>query len=80
MLAATQRDAAANIGFVTHGRDVTLITAYFGGAIALHLRNNDPAINFVRALAVCGLLWLPVYLRNPGLIALLPFKRSPSMR
>jgi hypothetical protein len=49
MLAAMQRDAATNIGFV-------------------------------RAHAVCGLLWLPVYLRNPGLIALLPFKRSPSVR
>jgi hypothetical protein len=53
-----------------------LISAYFGGAIALHLRAEDAVVNFIRALAVCGLLWLPVYLRNPELRRLLPFKRA----
>jgi hypothetical protein len=53
-----------------------LISAYFGGAIALHFRNNDAPANFLRALGVCGLLWLPIYLRNPTLMRLLPVKRA----
>lgn len=52
-----------------------LLTGYFGGAIATHVRIGDPA--FVAAL-VCGVLvWLGLFLRDRRVRALIPL-RAPT--
>jgi hypothetical protein len=53
-----------------------LLTGYFGGAIATHVRIGDPA--FVAAL-VCGVLvWLSLYLRDPRVRELIPLRAPPA--
>ena len=49
-----------------------LLTGYLGGAVATHVRVHD---NFVAAVIVGILVWLAVYLRDPRVRALLPFRR-----
>ena len=50
-----------------------LLTGYFGGAMATHLRIGDPG--WPLAL-VCGILvWAGLFLRDPRLRALLPLRR-----
>jgi len=50
-----------------------LMTGYFGGAIATHLRAGDPGWPLA---VVCGILvWLGLYLRDSRLRALLPLRR-----
>ena len=50
-----------------------LLTGYFGGAVATHLRVADPG--WPLAL-VCGILvWLGLFLRDPRLRALLPLRQ-----
>ncbi len=52
-----------------------LMTAYFGGAVATHLRIADPGWPLA---VVCGILvWAGLYLRDPRLRALLPFRSRP---
>ncbi len=52
-----------------------LLTGYIGGAICTHLRIGD---TFVVPHIVIGILfWLGIYLREPRLWALLPFRRTP---
>lgn len=49
-----------------------LLTGYLGGAIITHLRVGDPYIvQFILGVAVWAALWL----REPRLHALLPFRR-----
>jgi hypothetical protein len=49
-----------------------LLTGYLGGAIATHVRVNDPFI----APAIVGIfVWLGIYLRDPRVRALLPLRR-----
>ncbi len=49
-----------------------LLTGYFGGAIATHVRLEQPA--FVMAFAIGVLAWLGIYLRDARLRALLPLR------
>ena len=49
-----------------------LLTGYFGGAIATHVRLGQPA--FVMALSIGVLAWLGIYLRDARLRALLPLR------
>ena len=49
-----------------------LLTGYFGGAIATHVRLGQPA--FVMALSIGVLTWLGIYLRDARLRALLPLR------
>jgi hypothetical protein len=49
-----------------------LLTGYFGGAIATHVRLSQPT--FVVALSVAVLAWLGIYLRDARLRALLPLR------
>jgi len=49
-----------------------LLTGYFGGAIATHVRLEQPA--FVMALSIGVLAWLGIYLRDARLRALLPVR------
>ncbi len=53
-----------------------LLTAYMGGTVAIHLRVGNPVFShllFGPYLAV--LAWGGIYLRDPGVRALLPFRR-----
>ena len=49
-----------------------LLTGYFGGAIATHVRLGQPT--FVVALSIAILAWLGIYLRDTRLRALLPLR------
>jgi hypothetical protein len=49
-----------------------LLTGYFGGAIATHVRLGQPT--FVVALSMAVLAWLGIYLRDARLRALLPLR------
>ena len=49
-----------------------LLTGYFGGAIATHLRLGQPT--FVVGLSVAIFAWLGIYLRDVRLRALLPLR------
>jgi hypothetical protein len=49
-----------------------LLTGYFGGAIATHLRLGQPT--FVVGLSIAILAWLGIYLRDGRLRALLPLR------
>ncbi len=49
-----------------------LLTGYFGGAIATHVRLGQPAFAF--ALSISVLAWLGIYLREARLRALLPLR------
>lgn len=50
-----------------------LMTAYFGGAVATHLRVADPGWPLA---VICGILvWLGLYLRDPRLRRLLPCRQ-----
>jgi hypothetical protein len=49
-----------------------MLTGYFGGAIATHVRVNDP--KFVVPLLFGMLTWLGLYLRDARLRALLPLR------
>ena len=49
-----------------------LLTGYFGGAIATHLRIGDPSL--VGALGLGILVWVGLYLREPRLRQLIPFR------
>jgi hypothetical protein len=50
-----------------------LLTGYLGGAIATHVRMHD--IFFLGATIIAILVWLAVYLRDPRVRTLLPFRR-----
>jgi len=49
-----------------------LISCYFGGAVASHVRISDP---FVGPVVFGALPWVALMLREPRLRALLPFLR-----
>lgn len=49
-----------------------LLTGYMGGAIATHLRLGEPVII---QTAIGVVVWLALFVREPRLRALLPFRR-----
>ena len=51
-----------------------LLAAYLGGAVATDVRAGQPAFNAAFAVTFGLLTWLGLYLREPRLRALLPFK------
>lgn len=52
-----------------------LITGYFGGAIATHLRVGDVG-HLVTPIVLAMLAWLGLYLRDVRLRALLPLRKT----
>jgi hypothetical protein len=52
-----------------------LILAYLGGAVATDVRAETPAFNWIFAVTFGVLTFLGLYLREPRLRALVPFKR-----
>ena len=54
-----------------------LLTGYLGGAVATHVRVGNPLALYVFfPFYVGALLWAGLYLRDPRLQALLPFRRQ----
>ncbi len=51
-----------------------LLTGYLGGAIATHVRVEDPM--FFAPVVLGVLVWLGLFLRDGRIRALLPFRRS----
>ena len=52
-----------------------LLTGYVGGAIATHMRVGDPFIpNFVVPIVLGVVVWCGLWLRDPRLRALVPFR------
>jgi hypothetical protein len=49
-----------------------LVTGYLGGAVATHVRVEDPWFLFAAMLGVMA--WLGLYLRDPRLRALVPLR------
>jgi hypothetical protein len=53
-----------------------LLTGYLGGAIATHVRAASPLFSHTRfPLYVALMLWGGLYLREPRLVELLPYRR-----
>ena len=50
-----------------------LFTAYFGGAVATHVRIGEPM--WIGPVLLCVFLWLGLWLREPRLRALVPLRR-----
>ncbi|MDP9268502.1 MAG: DoxX family protein [Acidobacteriota bacterium] len=50
-----------------------LMTGYLGGAVATHVRINDPG--WPMAVTMGVLVWLGLYLRDPRLTALVPLRK-----
>jgi hypothetical protein len=50
-----------------------LLTGYLGGAVATHLRVDDPA--YFVPIVVGVLIWLGIYLRDEKLRALIPVRK-----
>lgn len=53
-----------------------LLTGYMGGAMATHVRIHEPVVTHI----IIGIvLWCGLYLRDPRIRALIPFRKSPRM-
>jgi len=53
-----------------------LLTAYMGGAVATHVRAQQPVFNIVFSVVFACLVWGGIWLREPRLAELLPLKRN----
>ena len=51
-----------------------LFTAYFGGAVATHVRIGEPM--WMGPVVICVVMWLGLWLREPRLRALAPLRRD----
>jgi hypothetical protein len=52
-----------------------LMSAYFGGAVATHIRAGQGVLMAVPAMLVCAAGWIGLYLREPRLEPLVPIRR-----
>lgn len=52
-----------------------LLTGYLGGATAIHVRAGSPTFPIVFSVMVGVLAWCGLYLREPRLYALAPWRR-----
>jgi hypothetical protein len=53
-----------------------LLTGYLGGAVATHLRVLDPVFDTIFPIIIGALAWGGLYLMDPRLRALVPFKST----
>lgn len=53
-----------------------LLTAWLGGAVATHFIHLDPMTNKIVPAFFGVLVWLPLWLRDPRVSALLPLKKK----
>ena len=52
-----------------------LLTGWFGGAMATHVRNGSPTFSIVFPIIIGALVWGGLYLRDARLRELLPFRK-----
>ena len=52
-----------------------LLTGWFGGAMATHVRNGSPTFSVVFPIIIGALVWGGLYLRDARLRELLPFRK-----
>lgn len=55
-----------------------LMTGYLGGAVATHLRIDDPLMNTLTPVIVGALVWLGLFLRDSRIRALIPIRLNQS--
>lgn len=56
---------------------MVLLTGYFGGAVATHVRLENPLFSHVLfSVYIAVMMWGSLYLREPRLQALLPFRTA----
>ncbi len=56
---------------------MVLMTGYLGGAVATHVRLENPLFSHVLfSVYIALLMWGSLYLREPRLAALLPFRKD----
>jgi hypothetical protein len=55
-----------------------LLTGYLGGAVATHVRIGDGPGEFAAPIIIAVLVWLALFLRDPRIRALLPFRSNPA--
>jgi hypothetical protein len=56
---------------------MVLLTGYFGGAVATHVRLENPLFSHVLfSVYIAVLMWGSLYLREPRLQELLPFRKQ----
>jgi hypothetical protein len=54
-----------------------LMTGYLGGAVATHVRLENPLFSHILfSVYIAALMWGGLYLREPRLAALLPFRKD----
>lgn len=51
------------------------LTAYFGAAVATHIRAGQPLFWTLPAILMCTITWVGLMLREPRLAAILPVRR-----
>ena len=51
-----------------------LLTGYLGGAVFVHVQMGDPIGNIITPVVIGVLAWLGVYLREPRLRAIVPWR------
>ncbi len=51
-----------------------LLTGYLGGAVDVHVRNNDPLVLVLFPVLFGVVLWLGIFLREPRLRRLVPLR------
>ena len=59
-----------------------LLTGYLGGAVFVHVQQGDPVGNVLTPIIIGFLAWLGVFLREPRLRAIVPWRtsdRTPAM-
>lgn len=56
-----------------------LLTGYFGGAVATHVRAGDPPSLIAVPILFSVVFWLAIWLRTPDLRRLLPFTQHNTL-
>ena len=63
----------------TSGLGAILLTGYLGGAVATHVRVENPLFTYILVPVYLAIfLWLGLYLRDPRLRKLVPLRSRPT--
>lgn len=57
-----------------------LLTGYFGGACATHVIREDPAGQVIFPVILGAIIWLGIYLREPRLRAIMPWRCKAGLK
>ncbi len=71
-------EGTARLGYLSSILGAILLTGYFGGAVASHVRIQDPLWTHVFSPIYMGaLVWVGIVLRDNRLRALIPWRSKP---